>query len=57
MNEVAIRPIELPKPKQQPTTEKTIDLQQVCNGVAHPTTWETITKCQKIIKEPLLREV
>jgi hypothetical protein len=57
MNEVVIMSITLPKPKLTHTVDKTIDLQQVCNGVVHPTTGETITKYNKIIKEPRLREV
>ena len=57
MNEVLIRPRNLPKQKLIPTVEKAIDLQQVCNGVVHPTTGETTTKYKKIIKEPLLKEV
>ena len=32
------------------------DIEEVANGVVHPVTNETITKYQKIIADPLLRE-
>ena len=34
-----------------------IDLEELCNGVVHPITNETVTKYQKLIKDPLLRDV
>ena len=34
-----------------------INLDEVCNGVVHPITKETITKYQKLISDPLLRDV
>ena len=34
-----------------------MDVEEVVNGVVHPTTKETITKYQKLIDEPLLRDV
>jgi len=34
-----------------------VDLQELCCGVVHPVTQETITKYQKLIKDPLLRDV
>ena len=35
----------------------TMNINKVANGVVHPTTKETITKYQKLIDEPLLRDV
>ena len=37
--------------------QHSIDLEEVCNGVVHPVTNETITKYHKLIDEPLLRDV
>ena len=34
-----------------------IDLQEMCNGVVHPVTNETINKYEKLIAEPLLKDV
>ena len=34
-----------------------VDLQELCCGVVHPVTNETITKYQKLIDDPLLRDV
>jgi hypothetical protein len=34
-----------------------VDLEEVCNGVVHPVTKETITKYKKLIAEPLIRDV
>ena len=33
-----------------------VDLEELCNGVVHPITHETITKYQKLIEDPILRE-
>jgi len=35
----------------------TMNIHEVANGVVHPTTKEKITKNQKLINEPLLRDV
>ena len=34
-----------------------MNIDEVANGVVHPTTKETITKYQKLIDEPLLHDV
>ena len=36
--------------------EPELDLEELCNGVVHPVTNETITKYQKLIDDPLLRD-
>ena len=33
-----------------------LDLEELCNGVVHPITNETITRYQKLINNPLLRD-
>ena len=33
-----------------------VDLDELCNGVVHPITKETITKYQKLIEDPMLRD-
>ncbi len=42
--------------KEKLTISPAIDIEEMCNGVVHPITNETITKYQKLINEPLLRE-
>jgi hypothetical protein len=45
-------------PTWQPYTQMpTMAVEEVANGVVHPTTKETITKYQKLINGPLLRDV
>ena len=39
------------------TISPAIEIAEMCNGVVHPLTGETITKYQKLINEPLLQEV
>ena len=39
------------------TIEPAIDIEELCNGVVHPVTQETITKYQKLANDPLLQEV
>ena len=39
------------------TIEPAIDIEELCNGVVHPVTQETITKYQKLAKDPLLQKV
>ena len=34
----------------------TVSIEQIANGVVHPTTKETITKYKKLITDPLLRD-
>ena len=34
-----------------------VDIEEFCNGVVHPVTNETITKYEKLIAEPLLKEI
>jgi hypothetical protein len=34
-----------------------IDIQQVCNGVLHPITKETITKYTKLMDDPVLKDL
>ena len=41
---------------EQLTFSPEIELEEVCNGVVHPITKETITKYNKLIAEPLLRD-
>ena len=36
---------------------KPVELIEMCNGVVHPVTKETITKYQTIIQDPLLRDI
>ena len=33
-----------------------LELEELCNGVVHPITNETITKYQKLMNNPLLRD-
>ena len=33
-----------------------VDLDELCNGVVHPITKETITKYKKLIEDPMLRD-
>ena len=33
------------------------DIEDVCNGVVHPTTGKTITKYKRLIQDPLLRDI
>jgi hypothetical protein len=37
--------------------EPAIDIEELCDGVVHPVTQETITKYQKLAKDPLLQGV
>jgi len=34
-----------------------IDIEEVCNGVVHPITKETITKYPKLMNDPLLKKL
>ena len=34
-----------------------LDIEHFCGGVVHPITGETITKYQKIVKDPLLKPI
>ena len=43
--------------KEKLSISPAIDVQEFCAGVVHPVTKETITKYQKLIDEPLLRDV
>ena len=52
-------PAFIPNNLQQctPTFESECVLDQVCNGVVHPVTKETITKYEKLANDPLMKEV
>jgi len=39
------------------TIQPAIDVEEICNGVAHPITKETITKYEKLINDPVLADV
>ena len=45
-------------PSWQPITAMpSIEIEEIANNVVHPTTTETITKYQKLVDEPLLRDI
>ena len=39
------------------TIESAINIEESCNGMVHPITRETITKYQKLAKDPILQKV
>jgi len=43
--------------KSKLTIEPAINIEELCNGVVHSVTQETITKYQKLAKDPLLQGV